>query len=291
MKIAVTGAYGLLGEEFMRVLGKTHEVIPFPRRQELDLTNLQEVRDFVAGTAPDLIIHSAAIRDLDPLELKPDLAWRNNAGSTFNVVQAARENDCILVQTSSDSIYTGEKTDPYHEFDPAGPPSSVYGQTKLASEMLVREQLQRCFVLRLPWLYGQTGGLEKNWILQMIKKVKTGQQVTAASDQVANVLYTTDVAETVEKMITTEYWGVYNLANQGEVSRAGFQKAVLAEAGLDPEMVLEVSIGDLKRPARRLPQVTLTSYLLEPVFGICLSHWQERLPACINNLRTSGYLG
>jgi len=288
MKIAVTGAYGLLGEELVRVLGEKHEMIPFPRRQDLDLRDREKVFSFVETQCPDVVIHCAAIRDLDPLEVNPDLAWKNNIISTVNVVHASNKIDCTLVYISSDSVFCMDRDEPYHEFDTVTTALSVYGSTKLSGELFVREQIKKLFVVRVPWLYGQTGGPGKNWIIQMVQKVKSGQTLTAAEDQLSSVLYTTDAAAALSKMLETEYWGVYHLANEGPVTRCEIMRAVLREAGLAPEAIKGMPMADLDRPARRAKKIMLTSLLLERVFGIRLPHWKERLPICIEKLKAEG---
>ncbi len=89
MKIAVTGAQGLLGEEFIRTLGSEHTMLPLPSHSELDLVNFQATRNWLLTAQPDVIIHTAANRDPDPCERNPEIAWTSNTLVTYNVVNAA----------------------------------------------------------------------------------------------------------------------------------------------------------------------------------------------------------
>ncbi len=137
MKIAITGAQGLLGEECMRTLGTEHTMLPLPSHRELDLVNFNATREWFLAAQPDVIIHTAANRDPDSCEKDPDLAWTSNTLVTYNVVNAARELDAVFVHASSDSVFPGDRDEPYHEFDEARDPINLYGYTKLASEKLV----------------------------------------------------------------------------------------------------------------------------------------------------------
>lgn len=291
MKIAVTGAKGLLGQELQQILTQEkHEVIPFPARAELDLANTSAVRDYILSLHPDLIIHVAASRDLDPLETNQEKATRDNCLATFNVISAARELDCALVHASSDAVFPYDRNEPYDEFDEPALPFTVYGRSKYASELTVRRYLKKHFIIRLPWLFGRTGPAEKNWIINLVRKAKAGQQTVAASNQITSVCYCVEVAKAVAKMIQTSHWGVYHIASPEPISRAGFQREVLMAAGLDPAFVKEATIAEMARPAKRVHYVALTSVLLEPVLGVKIPHWREALPPCMAELRQGGYI-
>jgi dTDP-4-dehydrorhamnose reductase len=210
--------------------------------------------------------------------------------ATFCITLAAREFGCVVVYSGSDSVFPGEREEPYHEFDPVGPPNSVYGYSKLAAENTIRQYLQKYFVLRLPWLFGRTGGPAKNWVVQLFQKVKAGQTVTAARDQLATVVYTVDVALAVRKMLETEFYGVYHIVSPGPVTRAGMHRHALEQAGYDLACLQEISINDLKRPAKRPHCNLLKSILLEPVFGIRIPPWEVRFDECISELKAAGFV-
>jgi len=290
MKIAVTGASGLLGQELVQRLQANHDVVAFPRSKVLNLVNVQAVREFLAGHRPDVVIHSAAMRDLDPLEGNPDLAYTNNCVGTFAVVSAAREFGSALIHMSSDAVFADDRDEAYTEFDEPSMPGTVYGRTKYASELIVRRYHPRHFILRLPWIFGRTGGPEKNFLINLYAKAREGKTIVAASNQVTSMICTLDIADVVEKMIDSQYYGVYHVASPGPVSRAGFQKAALVTAGKDPALVQESTIAEMNRPAKRVHHVALTSLLLEPVYGITIAPWQERLNTIVADLRAAGYV-
>ena len=201
MKIAVTGVRGILGGELLRTLGENHEMIPFPHRENLDLRDFHGVRKFVADTRPDAIVHAAAERDPDPCEADPPSAWRNNALTTLAVVQAAREQDAVMVHMSSDSVFPGDRDEPYHEFDVTGPPVSVYGRTKLASENLVMQHLRRYFVVRLPLLFARTPNPKTNKLIHLFAATREGKKTVSTADAFSSVAYCRDISLAVQRML------------------------------------------------------------------------------------------
>jgi dTDP-4-dehydrorhamnose reductase len=290
MKIAITGANGLLGQELQKTLAQDHEVVPFPPRAELDLASTAAVRDYILTMNPDLIIHAAASRDLDPLETDKKKALRDNCLGTFNVVTATREIDCPLVHISSDAVFPYDREEPYSEFDEPSLPLTVYGWSKYISELIVQRYLKKYFIVRLPWLFGRTGPENKNWIINLVRKARAGQQSIAAINQWTSVCYCLEVAKAIGRMIQSSHWGVYHIASPEPISRAGFQQEVLKAAGLDPSFVRGATIAEMARPAKRVHYVALISVLLEPVFGVVIPHWREALPHCIAELNNAGYL-
>ncbi|GAP22689.1 SDR family oxidoreductase [Leptolinea tardivitalis] len=288
MKIAVTGAQGLLGEEFIRTLGTEHTMLPLPSHRELDLVDFHATRKWLLDAHPDVIIHTAANRDPDPCEKDPDLAWTSNTLVTYNVVNAARELNAVFVHASSDSVFPGDRDEPYHEFDEAINPPNIYGQTKLASEKLVLQYLPKHFNLRLPLLIGRTGGPTRNNLLKVRHTAMSGQKVVAAGDAVSTVCSVRDVARSVAIMLKTPFYGTYHFANAGEISRAGILQAFLKAIGMDPDWVTVSSISEMKKPAKRNHHICLTSKLLQPVFGITLQPLQSALDEVVADMKADG---
>ncbi len=290
MKIAVTGAQGLLGEEFIRTLGSEHTMLPLPSHSELDLVNFQATRNWLLTAQPDVIIHTAANRDPDPCERNPEIAWTSNTLVTYNVVNAARELNAIFVHASSDSVFPGDRDEPYHEFDVAINPPNIYGQSKLASEKLVIQYLPKHFNLRLPLLFGRTGGLNRNNLLKVRHAALSGQKTMAAGDAVSTVCSVRDIARSLAVMLKTPFFGTYHFANSGEISRAGILQSFLTEIGLDPGWVVVSTINELKKPAKRGHHICLTSRLLQPVFGITLQPLQAALAEAVADMKADGII-
>jgi dTDP-4-dehydrorhamnose reductase len=288
MRISVSGARGMLGEEFVKTLSENHEVIPFPDREKVDISDVQAVLHFIRSIKPDVIVHCAAVRDPDPCELDKDMCWRINCTGTLAVAMAARELGCEVVHISSDAVFASERDEPYHEYDIPTTPQTIYGQSKLEAERIIQRYLQKYFILRVPLLFARTGGLRKNNLAKMFEKVRNGEKTNAMADAFSSVCYCYDIARATEKMIETDYWGIYHVTSDGAVSRAGLMKAALEAAGKNTSFIGETLIADAKKPAQRRRYVTLRSLLLEPVFGIKIPDWHESIRSCVEDLRLQG---
>lgn len=290
MKIAVTGAQGLLGEECLRTLGAEHEMIPLPPHGDLDLVNFHSARDWFLTNKPDVIIHTAANRDPDSCEINADLAWTSNTLVTWNVVNAARELDAVMVHASSDSVFPGDRDLAYHEFDEARDPINLYGRTKLASEKLVQQYIRKHFNLRMPLLFGRTGGPARNNLLKLRAAAIAGKKTVAAGDAVSSACSVRDIARSLAVMLKTPFFGTYHFANSGQCSRASYQQSFLKIIGMDPDLVTVSTVDAINHPAKRGRHILLQSRLLEPVFGITLQSIDDALAETAADLKADGLI-
>ena len=118
----------------------------------LDIADTNSVFDTINRTRPDLVIHCAAMTDVDGCERDPDAAFKINAVGTWNLACACASVDCAIAYVSTDYVFNGEKGSPYTEFDTVDP-ISAYGASKLGGEMAVRELCRKHYVVRTSWVF------------------------------------------------------------------------------------------------------------------------------------------
>ena len=138
MKILITGANGMLAKA-VKDKFKDEELL-CTDVAELDITNLENVKEYVANSKPDYIINCAAYTAVDKAEEQEELAYKINAIGPKNLAIAAKQNNSILVHISTDYIFGGDKPveQDYSEDDEKNP-QAVYGTTKLAGENFIEE--------------------------------------------------------------------------------------------------------------------------------------------------------
>ncbi len=245
MKILITGSNGMLGHDLIDVLKPNHDLI-LTTSKTLDITDGEQVMDYITDVNPDIVINSAAYTDVDGCEENIDLAFDVNGDGVKNLSLACKKVDCALVHISTDYIFNGENDRPWVEDDEIGP-ISVYGKSKLKGEESIQETLDKYFIVRTAWLYGING---KNFPKTMLELAENHDEITVVYDEVGTPTYTPDLAKAIGELIETDYYGIYHLTNSGHCSWCEFAKYIFELADVDVK-VIPVTASEFARPAPR----------------------------------------
>jgi dTDP-4-dehydrorhamnose reductase len=239
MKLLITGARGMMGRDLRNAAeAEGHEVwgtdiakLEKDPRDRLDITSHKELGKALDRFRPDWVLHLAALTDVDHCEREPEDAWRVNALGTESLAVLCREQNCGLLYVSTGSVFPGDKRGPYHEFDSPGP-VSVYARSKYFGEEAVRRLVARHYVVRAGWMFG--GGPEdKKFVAKMIERARTSELLLAVDDKIGSPTYTLDIARRCLELLSTESFGTYHAANEGECTRFEMAKAILQAAGIE----------------------------------------------------------
>lgn len=282
MRILITGTTGLLGSELVEHFSKSDEVFPIKGSKDIDITDFTAVTNFVEKLKPNLVIHSAGVRDLDACEQQPERTYLINTLGTRNLLNATRKADAIFVYISSNSVFDGKKEGEYTEFDEANP-ISIYGKSKLKAEREVISCNIPYFILRVPYLFGSGGYIDRNYVHKIVAALKKQEPLVLASDQKDNPTYVKDLAHMIERVAKSEAYGTYHLGNKGTATRYEFAVAIANILGLHYEDILiPRKMADMKRVAPRPANTTLSTLVYETIFKESIRSWQESLKDCIN---------
>jgi dTDP-4-dehydrorhamnose reductase len=246
MRVLITGAAGLFGHGLVQVFGAKHTIFPLTRT-EADTTDATKIRETFNRLRPEIVIHTAAIPDLDICEADPAKAFLVNVEGTRNVVEAAREMGAAVAHISSDAVFDGEKHAPYVETDPVNP-QTVYGRTKAEGEEIVAS-LRYHWIFRVPVLFGPG---KANFVSKGLDKLQRDEDYVVASDQVACAAYTLDMARVMMEVVEARTYGLYHIANAGACSRLDLAQRAAAFAGLDAAHIIGKPTDEMKRKAKRL---------------------------------------
>lgn len=294
MKILITGAGGMLGTDLAGRLSAKHQVkgvgirpvthltIPY---QIANLANRQLVEKLIEVEKPEIILHAAAMTDVDGCEGNRREALAANLEATRFIAESARRIGSLVIFFSTDFVFDGEKEGPYREKDPPHP-ISVYGESKHLAERYLLIRGRRFMILRTSWLFGKQGN---NFPKKILKQAEAGKPLRVVSDQFGSPTYTGDLAEAVERIIDilpergkAGENQIFHVANQGVVSRYEFAKTILKKRNFPLELLTPVSSDALSAPARRPKNSALTTDKLESYFGIKLRRWEAALEAYLN---------
>lgn len=264
MKILLTGAGGQLGQALQEALAD-RDLVALDHHH-LDITSLEAVRHTVGGHHPDIVVNAAAFNNVDGAESEPDAAYRGNALGPRNLAVVTAARGLPLLHVSTDYVFAGTRTRPYHEFDRPHP-RSVYGASKLAGEDAVRTLNPRHYVVRTAWLYHTVG---RNFPKTMCT-LADRSEVRVVSDQFGSPTYAPHLAAALAQLITTGAYGTYHLAGQGGTSWFALTCALYRHLGIRTP-VRPVATSEFPRPAER-PRYSVLTTLQEP--RIVLPPWED----------------
>ncbi len=283
MKILVTGIKGQLGHDVVNELtGRGIEAVGVDI-DEMDITDASSVDKVIKEASPDAVIHCAAYTAVDAAEENQELCRRVNVDGPRNIAKVCKELDIKMVQISTDYVFAGEG-DNFWKPEDEGRPQSVYGQTKYEGELVVKELLDKYFIVRIAWAFGING---KNFVRTMLNLAKTHDTIRVVNDQFGSPTYTYDLARLLADMVVTDKYGIYHATNEGTCSWYEFACAIFKEAGVDVKVVpvtTEEYGAKAKRPANSRMD---NSKLAENGFRR-LPAWQDALARYVALLQKQG---
>ena len=305
MRILLTGADGQLGRDIQSALaGRVptggrrctlrdpegerpdpgHEVMA----TDIDTMRVED-RDAVQHAfetfRPDVVLHVGAVTAVELCESEVELAYAVNALGTRNIAEAATASGAHMLYVSTDYVFDGTSDRPYREWD-APNPLSVYGASKLAGE---RECPPGATIVRTAWVSGAHGA---NMVKTALRLADGDGALQFVDDQHGSPTFTADLAPAVVTLGTERRPGIFHVTNAGQTTWWGLVRAVLAEAGADPERVRPIATTDLDPPlSAPRPANSVLDNLALRLSGLPpLPAWQDGLSRLVAALRAQGTL-
>jgi len=259
MKILVTGANGMLGQDLCPVLEDVGFYVIETDKENLDITDKEMVENVISSIKPDMVIHCAAYTNVDKAEEDLAAAELINTAGTENIAKACAKIDATMVYISTDYVFDGTKAEPYLPCDETNPQSN-YGLTKLKGEEAVKKYCEKYYIARTSWLYGHYG---KNFVETMInlaeKAAAVNQKDSSAlpqndvikvvDDQIGCPTWTIELANGILKLLSKPF-GIYHICGSGQTSWYGFAKEIFSQTGLDVN-IKPCATEEFPRPAKR----------------------------------------
>jgi dTDP-4-dehydrorhamnose reductase len=252
-------------------------------RPALDLADEATVTALVSRERPDVVVNAAAYTAVDKAESEPELARAINATAPAILAREAQALGAWLIHYSTDYVFDGSGTQPWTEDAPTGP-LSVYGQTKLEGEQLVRESSCRHLIFRTSWVYAARGG---NFAKTMLRLARERERLTVIDDQIGSPTGADLLADLTALALRTALQrpgvsGTYHAVAGGETSWHGYAKHVIGfarNAGqpirVADEAIEAVPTSAFPTPAKRPGNSRMNTEKLRQTFGIELPQWQQ----------------
>ena len=285
LKILITGQHGQVSQALQQRLPPLGELIVLGREQ-LDLTNADQIRQQVRAHRPGLIINAAAHTAVDQAESEPEVAFAINAIAPGILAEEAKALGAPLIHYSTDYVFDGSKPAPYTEADTPNP-LGVYGQSKLAGEQAIAAVGGEHLILRTSWVYSNHG---KNFLLTMQRLLQEKPQMRIVADQIGAPTWAGTIADSTRALIehwqagAAGAWGVYHLTAQGETSWFGFAQAIgehLRATGKACAELEAIPSSAYPTPAKRPLNSRLDCSLLQQQWHVAQPHWLDALRECL----------
>jgi dTDP-4-dehydrorhamnose reductase len=259
VKLLVTGASGLLGSKIAKLATlagyKTYSgyFIHQPKNGEpvkIDLKAHESVCKTIQEAGVDIIIHCAALTDVDTCEVNRDLAKTINVDGTKSVIKAANDSGSFLAYISTDYVFDGIKGN-YTEEDETKP-VNFYGYSKLLGEKAVTEESENYFVARTSVIYGDTPASGKiNFALWLIEKLKANKETKILTDQFSSPTLNTNAAEMILEACEKKLNGIYHMAGASRISRYDFAVRLAEKLNLDRNLIKKACAEEMQWKAPR----------------------------------------
>jgi len=252
MKILIIGASGLIGEQLYSNAKKSnHEVDGTYLKNKrnglykLDITQGGEVKELLNRIKPDVIIHTAALTNVDYCESNKKETWLMNVEGMINVVKAIKS--AKLVYISTDYVFDG-LNGPYSEED-IPYPINFYGLTKLLGETIT-SSYKNHLIIRSTWIYDFSSDT-RNFVYRLVKTLKDKKELKVPTDQIANPTMARDLASSIMKLIDKDVNGIINISGSSRMSRYDFAVRIAEYLSLEKELIKGMSSKELNQKARR----------------------------------------
>ena len=270
MRILVTGAQGMLGQDLVTRLEAEHTVIPTDR-DTVDITSPSSVSSAVRGV--DALVNCAAWTAVDDAESRESDAFTLNAVAPQILARAAASIGVRLVQVSTDYVFDGVASSPYQE-DELALPASAYGRTKAAGEWAVRASGADHLIVRTAWLYGAFG---PNFPRTMARLAADRESIEVVNDQTGQPTWAADVADLIARLLEAEVpAGTYHATSSGQATWFDFAQAVMRASGREEGIIKPTTSAGFIRPAPRPTYSVLGHQALVDAGIAPIGNWRER---------------
>ena len=251
---------------------------------DLDITDLRAVEDAVDRAQPNVIFNAAAYTAVDAAEDDPESAMAVNGTGAGNIARAARLNDAWIIHISTDYVFNGESSRPYQPEDCVSP-LNVYGESKLAGEIAVRDECGYHVIVRTSWVYSHEG---KNFVRTMLRAADEGRSLKVVNDQHGCPTSSADLAaaliEVALQVRESELPGTYHFCNAGATTWYDFAREIFKARGGAAPSIQPIATADFAAKAKRPRSSVLDCGSFTSTFNVQPRPWTAALQETMEKL-------
>ena len=253
MKILITGSSGFLGKNLYERLKRQNKIVGVDKNKSeftdylIDLADTKETEGLIKIVTPDIIIHTAALSNVDYCETHREEAYNANIQVTKNLIDGLENQKAKFIFISSDYVYDGIRGNFNEESKPN--PLNYYGKTKLEAEEIVK-RYKNYLIIRPTVMFGWDEG-GKNFFMQLFQNQKEKKLMKVPIDQYSNPTYVNLLVEIIYKSILKNLTGTFIATGPETINRYDFGLKISNVLDFDKKLILPVKTKDLGQIAQR----------------------------------------
>ncbi len=290
-RVLITGVSGLLGNNLalywrgkFDVLG-TYNSRPVSMEgvntRKADLLQPKALSELIKDFAPDVIVHCAALADVDACQIDRQAAMDANAAVPRNLAGVVKDRGIKLAHISTDAVYDGHGGN-YREEDPVCP-LNVYGETKLLAEAYALT-VPRALVARTAF-YGFNIRSKKCFAEAVLEALAAGRAIQGFEDVVTSSIYTMDLAELLDAALERDLTGVYNVGACDAVSKYDFACLLARHLEFDPQLIKRSRVETHPFKAPRAKNLSLNVQKLSSALGKPIVSMEQSVSRFVHDYR------
>lgn len=282
MKILITGRNGQLGSELYDLKeAYPHHQMVFVDREEMDLSNPEQIIEVLTVEKPEIIISAGAYTAVDKAESDQELCDAVNHIAVKTIGAWVADNNAKVIHISTDYVFDGTSETPLKETD-APDPINVYGLTKLHGEQALRASGANHVIIRTAWVYSTYGA---NFVKTMMRLMNEREEIGVVADQIGTPTYARDLAQAIMQIIEAPEFvqGVYHYSNEGKISWHDFAMAVKELNGFSTK-VNAIGSNAFPTPAKRPNFSLLDKSKIKEVYQVAVPDWKDSLKEMLAKL-------
>lgn len=237
--ILIIGKNGTLGKAFGKICDFRSINNKLLSRQDLDLTNEEQIEEAIKKYNPWAIINAAGFVRVDDAEKEIEKCFNDNCHAAYFLADACKKYGVQLMTFSSDLVFDGKKQKAYVESDEVKP-LNTYGRSKAQAESTVLKTNPDALVIRTSAFFGPWD--EYNFVSDVIKTLSDNRPFVAADDVFISPTYVPDLVNASLDLLIDNEKGIWHLANNGEITWADLARKVAQKANLNTELIEAVSL-------------------------------------------------
>ena len=279
MKYFITGGSGLLGERLATVskendeLTLVHNRNPTENSVKCDITNEEEVKKIVSKENPDVIIHCAAMTNVDLCEDEIDLAYKINGDGTGYLAKAAEENDAKIIYVSTDFVFDGNLG--YYKEDEKVNPLGIYAKSKYDGEVQLQKYSSNWAIARVSVLYGWHK--RANFTTWVIDQLRQKNEINIVTDQINSPTLADNAAEAMFEIARQDKNGIFHTAGNDAINRYDFTRKIADAFDLDDSLINPTTSEKFVQKAPRPRDSSLNVNKVEKELGMKMETCSESL--------------